>query len=100
VYLTFLISVGIHGLLVIPFWQFRTLHLTVLDRPMQLVLEIPLTEQTQSVAPLTELPEQPQEKPAEIPGLSSPPLEQVKPVMTQTEVKPVTAAVGPVKALA
>jgi protein TonB len=131
VYLTFLISVGLHGLLVIPFWQFRTLHLTVPDRPMQLVLEIPLTEQTQSVAPLrrranriipsktapvkkpkvkktvetqpvtplAELPEQPQEKPAKIPELSSPPLEQVKPVLTQTEVKAVTAAVEPVKAL-
>jgi protein TonB len=49
--LTLLISVVFHTLLLFPFWRFRTLNLTVPDKPMELVLEIPLTKQLQEVAP-------------------------------------------------
>jgi protein TonB len=48
---TLLISIGLHGVLLFPFWQFRTLKLTVPERPMRMVLNIPLAEQVQPVTP-------------------------------------------------
>jgi protein TonB len=42
-WLILLISVGLHSLLAFPFWRYQTLHLTVPDRPLRMVLEIPLT---------------------------------------------------------
>jgi protein TonB len=47
---TLMISVSIHGLILIPFWRFQTLALTVPDKPLKLVLE---TVKPESAQPLS-----------------------------------------------
>jgi protein TonB len=48
---TLLLSIGLHGVLLFPFWQLRTAEVAIPERPVRLTLEIPLTERVQAVAP-------------------------------------------------
>jgi protein TonB len=86
-----LISAGLHSILLIPFWQFRTLELTVPDKPMQLVLEIPLTEQAQAVTP-------PRRQLDKIVPPQTPPQEKqaVKPIVKVVEKSVAKPLVNPV----
>ena len=100
-FLTLLISTSLHILLVFPFWRFRTLHLTVPERPLQMVLEIPLTEPVDSVEPPSRVNkmsphQQPsREKPVVKPiakPIGKPPLQTVtqpKPLLEKPAVKAV-----------
>jgi protein TonB len=100
-FLTLLISMSLHILLVFPFWRFRTLHLTVPERPLRMVLEIPLTEPVDSVEPPSRVNkmsphqqptrEKPVVKPIAKPIVKPPlqPVTQPKPLLEKPAVKAV-----------
>jgi protein TonB len=99
VFLTLLLSVGLHSLLVFPFWRFETLHLTVPDRPMRMVLEIPLTKQIQTApAPRPRIkkimpPKTPSREKPVVKPIEKPPVKPVAKLPDQPQEKPANQVV-------
>lgn len=68
-----ILSVGLHSLFLVPFWKFGTIAMTLPEKPMQLVLEMPLDAPEPAAPVVPKRPAPP--KPAPVPPRPEEPVE-------------------------